>query len=383
MMFPADDPVTDDPRPTALFSAAASAASANSWTSVNGWSVARVYSSVPDEYLAAHAEAAVADIGPVVRCTVRGADAAAFLQRIVSAPIGALEPGESVRGLMIDDDGFVIDLAEAARLAADLYLLSTSRKHARRLQLGARGLDAAVEEITEHVAAMAIIGPASREAAAAAGFDLMSDKLAAQSRVRGVELSVRPVAYGALPAVEVIFPFDEALTLWERLRRAAKPKPIGLDALEIIRIEGGTPRLGVDFQSSETATSADQKRTPASLGLAHLAPLARSWFSGRRALREAGPPHRRLIGLGIDADRAQPGAQIYGKKGAPVGRVTSCAFSPRMKRVVAFADIAAEAAGEALEVDAEGTGRGTGSGRAPAGLLETAESRAAAASGGP
>lgn len=374
MMFPADDPVTDDPRPTALFSAAASAATANSWTSVNGWSVARVYSSVAEEYNAAHTEAAVADIGPVVRYTVRGAEAALFLQRVVSAPVAALEPGESVRGLMIDDEGFVVDLAEAARLGGDLYLLSTSRRHARRLQLGVRGLAAAIEEITEHVAAMAILGPSAREAAASAGFDLMSEKLAAQSRVRGVELSVRPVSYGALAAVEVIFPFEEALTLWERLRRAAKPKPIGLDALEIIRIEGGLPRPGVDFEGAETA-AAEHKRTPDSLGLAHLAPLGRSWFSGRRALRDAGAAPRRLVGLGIDADRVLPGAQVYGKKGAAVGRITSCAFSPRMKRVVAFADVVTEAVGGALEVDAQGPGAG----RAAASALETAESRRAAA----
>lgn len=378
MMFPADDPVTDDPRPTALFSAAASAACANSWTSVNGWSVARVYSSVAEEYNEAHTEAAVADIGSVVRYTVRGADAGLFLQRVVSAPIGALEAGESVRGLMVDDEGFVVDIAEAARLGDDLYLLSTSRRHARRLQLGVRGLEAAVEEITEHVAAMAIIGPTSREAAAAAGFDLMSEKLAAQSRVRGVELSVRPVAYGALAAVEVIFPFDEGLTLWERLRRAAKPRPIGLDALEIIRIEGGMPRLGVDFQGAESATAADQKRTPQSLGLAHLAPLDRSWFSGRRALRGASPSTRRLVGLGVDADRVQAGALVYGRKGMAVGRITSCGFSPRMKRIVAFADIAADMIDVPLEVDCQPPGQG----RAPAGLLETAESRRAAAAGG-
>ncbi|MEQ1932143.1 MAG: hypothetical protein ABL957_16645, partial [Parvularculaceae bacterium] len=163
MMFPADDPVTDDPRPTALFSAAASAAVANSWTSINGWSAARVYSSVAEEYLAAHADSAVADIGPLIRYTVRGGEAALFLQRVMSAPVSGLEPGESARGLMLSDEGFVVDIVEAARLAADLYLLSCSRRHARRLQLAGRGLAASVEEIAEHVAAMAIMGPGARE----------------------------------------------------------------------------------------------------------------------------------------------------------------------------------------------------------------------------
>lgn len=374
MIFPADDPTGDDPRPTALFSAAAAAATANSWTSINGWAVARVYSNAAEEYQAAQTEAAVADIGSIVRYTARGEDAAALLARVLSAPLAGLEPGDSARGLMLDDAGFVVDIGEAARLAPDLYLLSCGRRHARRLQLAARELDAAVEEITEHVAALAVLGPGAREAAASAGFDVQSEARAAQSRVRGVEISVRPIAYGAVLGVEVIFPYEEALTLWERLRRAARPKPIGLDALEIIRIEGGAPRLGLDFTGADETSDESVKRRPAGLGLAHLAPLGRGWFNGRRALRRDSGPDRALVTLGIDADRARPGAVVFGRKG-PVGRLMSAAFSPRLKRVVAFAEIAADAVAGPLAAEISPGDPA----RCAAELLETPESRLAAA----
>ena len=72
MIFPADDIGGEEPKPTALFAATASAASANSWTSVNGWSVPRVYSSVAEEYDAARTRAVAADFGALVRYTVRG-----------------------------------------------------------------------------------------------------------------------------------------------------------------------------------------------------------------------------------------------------------------------------------------------------------------------
>ncbi|MBI1365794.1 MAG: hypothetical protein GC153_07515 [Alphaproteobacteria bacterium] len=373
MIFPADDLCPDDPRPTALYAAAAGAASANSWTSVNGWSVARVYTSLDEEYEAAQNAAGVVDAGPVVRYSVSGAGAAAFLARATTTPVAGLEPGESARGLMLDEDGMVVDIVETTRLGESLYLLSASRPHARRLQLAARGLDAIVDDITSRIAALALIGPEARDVASAAGLDASSDHLAAQGRVRGVETSVRPIHFGALSGVEIIFPHEEALTLWERIRRARAPQPVGLAALEIFRIEGGAPRPGADFVPADEAREKDERRSPAEIGLDHLAPTNSAWFNGRRALKTQARPARALVALSIDAESAAPGAAVFARKG-PAGRLTSAAFSPRLKRIVAFADLAVAALGGPLEV-----ALGGGDSRAAARVIETPESRLAAA----
>jgi aminomethyltransferase len=375
MIFPADDIGAEDPKPTALFAAAASVATANSWTSINGWSVARAYSSVAEEYDAAHNSAVIADVGPIARYTARGEGAASFLARVTTAPVEGLAPGESARGLMLAADGSVADVVETARLSHELYLLVASRRHARRLQLAGRGLDAVVEDITGRIAALAIIGPDSRDLAGAAGIEVSSETLAAQMRVRGVETSARPIHFGALAGIEVIYPYEEALTLWERLRRARAPKAAGLDALEILRIEGGAPRPGVDFVSSDDARRDAQRRLPREIGLPHLAPHDRAWFNGRRALRAPAKHRRALVVLAIDADRIAPGAAVFGRKGAKAGRITSAAFSPRLKRVVAFADLAIDALAHPLEIAMSGEGDQ----RAGAHLFETPESRLAKA----
>jgi glycine cleavage system aminomethyltransferase T len=52
-----------------------------------------------------------------------------------------------------------------------------------------------------------------------------------------------------------------------------------------------------------------------------------------------------------------PGAAVFAA-GKPVGRITSCAFSPAIKRVIAFADIAAAAYGKPMEVAAPPPGEG-------------------------
>lgn len=374
MMLPAEDPNAEEPKPTALYAACAGASVANSWTAVNGYAVARAYTSTAEEYEAARASAVLADLGAVARYTARGKGAADFLARATSAPVLGLEIGESARGLMLNEAGVVVDVVEAARLGSDLYMLACTRPHSRRLQLAARGVDARVEAIGAEIAALAIFGPSAREVARAAGLDVPAGEHAVQSRVRGIETSVRPIHYGALAGLEVIFPYEEALALWERIRRARGPGPIGLDALEIARIEGGAPRPGVDFTPADRVVRSEDGRFPAEIGLDHLAPTDRAWFGGRRALKAAGPARRVLATLAIDADAAPPGAIVQGRRGQ-VGRLTSAAYSPWLRSVVAFADLRADALAGPLEIEL-GADEAA---RAPARLFETPESRLAAA----
>lgn len=372
MIFSAAADVSGEPRATPLYAAAASLSAANSWTSVNGWAAARVYTSVEEEYAEASQNAALVDLGPFCRYTARGERAAEMLARLTTTPVADLGVGESARGLILDGAGTVVDFAELARLGGDLYLLTTTAPIDRRLAVAARGFDVTLANVARDVAALGVVGPKAREAASAAGFDVQGAELAAQGRVRGVELAVRPINFGAAPGLEIVYPAEEALTLWERLRRAGKLIAAGLDALEILRIEGGTPRVGVDFISADKAGPGEAK-TPAEIGLPHLAPGNRAWFNGRRAMLAAPAPQRVLSVLAADADAVPPGAPVF-VKGASLGIVTSAVFSPELRRALCFADLPVVALGEPLEI-----GVSAGGDRVGATVKETAESRLASA----
>lgn len=370
MHFPAADAALE-PRPTPLYSASAGLSSTNSWTSVNGFAAARVYTSVEDEYRAASEAAALVDLGPMRRYTLRGPEAAGILTRMTTAPADEIAVGEGARGLILDTDGFVVDFADVTRLSGDLFLLTTATPVDRRLQLAARGFDAVALNVGAMVAALGIAGPDARNAAAAAGIDLMSADATAQGRVRGVELAIRPISFGAAPGVEIMYPAEEALVIFERLRRKRPLPAAGVDALEILRIEGGVPRVGVDFAGADLAASLAAKRRPDEIGLPHLAPPNRAWFNGRRAMKTATGGGRRLATLSIDAERVDPGASIFSRSDV-IGRVTSSAFSPRLRRVVAFAEFFATAGSPAFEAALPG-----GAGRAEARFNDTAEGRVA------
>ncbi len=295
-----------------------------------------------------------------------------MLARLTTTPVLELGVAESARGLILDADGAVVDFADLTRLSGDLFLLTTRTPVDRRLALAARSFDVVVSNIGAMVAALGVIGPASRNAAAVAGIDVLSADATAQGRVRGVELAIRPISIGSAPGVEIIYPAEDALVVFERLRRKRALPLAGLDAIEILRIEGGAPRLGTDFISADRARAEDRRR-PNEIGLPHLAPPNRTWFNGRQSMKTAPPPERYLVVLSIDADAAPAGAAVVAR-GETVGRITSSASSPRLRRALSFAEVAASALdGRPLEVMFPSRER------AGAHLHDTGESRLAAA----
>ncbi len=389
MIFGDETEDVRDARPTPLYGAFAEMSAANVWTTLNGCAFARRFTDVSIEYEALTAGCAVVDLGVLKRYSVRGTDAAAALARLTSAPTEELSAGESGRGLVIDASGGVIDLCEVTRLAPELFLLTTSAPCNRRLAVAARGLAAHAEDITDGVAALGLFGPEARRGAEAAGFEVDVNGAAAQVRVRGVESFARPTSLGRAVGVELIFPADEALAIWERVRRAAKPTAVGLDACEVVRLEGGTPRPGNDFPRADEGRSGGG-RSPAEIGLPHLAPLDRAWFTGRRALRGR-PGEKALAVVLVDADAAVAGGRMLSRAqrvrrgdATPtrIGTVKTTAYSPHFRGAIAmveFDQVDKRAPGSPLKpaTGAEWLVDGEGGALVGASALETHESRLA------
>jgi len=337
IIFPAEDAQVNSPLPTPLFTATASESTANEWGVINGWSVSRVYSNIRDEYQAISGEAGLIDTSFLIRYSIRGYDAAAMLAKLTTVPIADLESGEIGRGLILNDQGFVVDHADVTRLSGDLYLLTTSAQIDRRIQLACRGMDVEYQNISGKIAVLALVGPEARRIATKAGFEIAGGFLSTQSKVRGVEACVRPLMVGQVGGVEIIYPAEEALTLWERIRRACNVVPVGSLALLVLRSEAGLSSLNLDFDGADRI-DARRLRTPDDLGLPHLAPLGRAWFNGRRALKVKPHTDRCVVSISADADVMASDAKIFDGN-SEVGKVTSWCFSWQRRCSIGFADI--------------------------------------------
>jgi aminomethyltransferase len=132
--------------------------------------------------------------------------------------------------------------------------------------------------------------------------------------------------------------------------------------------------LDVDYVGARKALIPSQKYTPYEIGLGRLVHLDKAPFIGQAALRRAStdPAARRLVGLEVDWDELE---RLYDEAGLPpqvpstasrlsvpvyrdgvqVGKATSTTWSPTLKKMIALATLAADAAAEGSRLRMEVT----------------------------
>ena len=135
--------------------------------------------------------------------------------------------------------------------------------------------------------------------------------------------------------------------------------PVGLDAMDVTRIEAGFVMNGVDYDSAHHCLVDSRKNTPQELGLGWTVALDREPFIGRDALRreqEVGSKWQ-FVGLEVDWEALEAvyaryglppevstsawrnGRPVYDDMGRFIGQATSGAWSPQLKRNLALAQL--------------------------------------------
>ncbi|MDZ4790739.1 MAG: 2Fe-2S iron-sulfur cluster-binding protein [Hyphomicrobiales bacterium] len=293
----------------------------------------------------------IVDASTLGKIEVQGPDATEFLDRIYCSPVKSLKIGRARYGVMLREDGFVMDDGTLARLAPNHYYLTTTTAQAAKVlahmeyhaQVTWPELRVSIISVSDQFAAIAVAGPQSRallaglagaEAFDDAGFPYPSLKIITFG---GVNVRVLRASYSGERAYELHAPAAYAMSLWKALLDAGA-QPYGLEAMAILRIEKG----------HVAGAELDGRTTPADLGLAKLV-RADKEFIGRRMLQRPGlsdPSRPSLVGLvPVDeASRIRSGAQITltddEKQPVMIGHVTSVCFSSVMGHPIALALIA-------------------------------------------
>ena len=317
------------------------------------------------EYNAIRNGCGLIDISPLFKYHLHGPDAQMLVDRVITRDASKMAVGQVFYTPWCDDDGKVIDDGTVARLGADRFRMTAADPNLRWLLEHARGLNVAVEDVTEQVAALALQGPSSARLLAAVSDVPMRDVKyfrAAAGTIAGVPVEVTRTGYTGDLGYEVWMPWDRALTVWDALVEAGRAhvlRPAGMLALDVARVEAGLLLTDVDFHSSRKASIESQMYSPYELGLGRLVSLEKaSPFAGRAALvRERAAGHRReIVGLEVRWPEVEA---IYQKVGLPpavpaaasrvavpvyrdktqVGKATSTAWSPTLKKLIALATI--------------------------------------------
>ena len=316
------------------------------------------------EYNAIRNAAALIDISPLFKYLVAGPDAARLVDRVVTRDIRTMAVGQVFYTPWCDGQGTVIDDGTVARLDELRFRWTAADPNLRWITQNAVGMQVTIDDVSERTAALALQGPMAARvlrACAEADIDGLKYFRVMSGRIGGVPVDISRTGYTGDLGYEIWTPSDQAVVVWDALMAAGGPfeiKPVGMLALDVARVEAGLLLADVDFVGSRKAMISSQRYTPYEMGLGRLVPLEKGPFVGRSALaaeRQRGP-RRMVVGLEIawadvealyDRVGLAPVAPTVAsripvpvvKNGRQVGRATTTAWSPTLKRLLALATI--------------------------------------------
>ena len=209
------------------------------------------------------------DGSPLGKIEVKGADAAAFLNRVYINNALTLKPGFARYGLMCNETGVVMDDGVFVRLAEDHYLLHATSggvSHIHQwleewLQCEWPDLDVIVSNVTTQWANVTISGPKARQVMNTLRSDIDFDREAfphmqlRTGRVEGVPARVLRASFTGEVTFEITVPARFGLSLWQKIYGVGQAfgiTPYGVESLMALRTEKGYLHIGADTDGTTT-----------------------------------------------------------------------------------------------------------------------------------
>ena len=321
-----------------------------SWSSWNGYQTARVFDTLAAEYFAIRSTCSVLDMTAMEKYRITGPDALKFLNRLVVRDVSKLKPGRVTYVVWCNDEGRVLDDGTIFHLGDAGYRLCSQHHQLDWLIISSLGMDVTIEQETHEIAALSVQGPTSCSVLKAAGFSGIHELKPfgiLNTVLDGTDVMISRTGFTGDLGYELWIDPDHALKLWDAIfgvneRGLYDVRPIGLEALEMVRIEAGFVMPGDDFNTAESAIRADHDRSPYELGLDWAINFDKPHFTGRSALlMEKGRPiKRRLVKLSVEGNKPPDDSFLYdGKKGRRIGTIKTNIWSPILKANLTMADI--------------------------------------------
>jgi len=289
----------------------------------------------------------VCDVSTLGKIALDGPDVGTFLDRVYINTVSTLPVGKARYGVMLREDGFVLDDGTTARFGAERYVLSTTTANAVKVmqhlefchQVLWPELDLSMVSVTERWAQYAVAGPQSRsllQTLFGAGIDLSNEAFpfmaVGEFPLRGTTARLFRISFSGELAYEIAVPADRGDALVRALMEAGRDLgvvPYGTEALGVMRVEKGHV-AGNELSGQTTARD---------LGLGRMMSTKKDYIGRVMAGREGlvDPARPSLAGFRpVDPSaRLRAGAHFLGR-GADAtaandeGYMTSVAFSPSL-----------------------------------------------------
>ena len=315
-----------------------------------------------EEYWACRRGAVIIDLSALRKYEVLGPDAELLLQTCLTRDMKKLSVGQVSYTAMCNESGGMIDDGTVFRLAqqnfrwvggcdgSGLWL----REQAQKL-----GLKVWVKNSTDQLANLQVQGPDSRkllsqliwtrpDQASVEELGWFRFSVARMHDVAGLPIVVSRTGYTGELGYEIFCHPRDAATIWQMIMDPSHGIPItpmGLDALDMLRIEAGLILAGHEFC---------EQTDPFEAGIPFTVPLKTKTdnFIGRDALenRKANP-QRKLVGLElVGREAAELGDGVFNGR-YRVGDITSSTVSPILGKTIALCKMNIEFSEDGTEVE--------------------------------
>jgi aminomethyltransferase len=349
----------------------------HAWRRWAGYIVASSYElSHEREYHCIRAAAALFDVSPLYKYLIRGRDAARLLDRVVTRDVLRAQVGQVLYTPWCDAAGKVLDDGTVARLGESAFRMTSAEPSLRWLEANSVGLEVAIEDVSESIAALSLQGPQSAAILAELGqIPPLKYFRHARAELRGIPVEVSRTGYTGDLGYELWTDREHALALWDALMDAGRNHGLqaaGMLALDVARIEAGLMLIDVDYVPAKKALIEGQSSSPYELDLAWAVNLDKEHFVGKPALaaEKARGPQWQFVGIEIgwkglerlyaDVGLATRLPQAAWRASVPIysgaeqaGYATSGGWSPLLKKYIALAHLRSQWARPGSELDIE------------------------------
>ena len=293
----------------------------------------------------------VYDGSPLGKFDISGRDAAAFIDLLYTNDFNDLPKGMGRYGIMLSEDGMILDDGVTFKLNENHYLMSTSTGFADLifrhmeyiLQVECQNWQVWITPVTSQWCNATICGPNARDLLAELGttVDISAEAFPFMAMREGIVADMPARICRVSFTGEVSFEINVwpryAASMWHHIIQAGTPfgiLPVGSETSHVLRVEKGFLSLGHEV---------DGTADPFDLGMGWIMSREKLHAIGRRSVdirRKSGKPRRELVGLLPDSngELVPEGAPITpdGARVASEGFVSACVWSVVNKEVIAL-----------------------------------------------
>ena len=305
----------------------------------NNWLLPAHFGEPLNEYKAVQASVGLLDLFARSLLRFSGSDRVSFLNGMISNDVKVLAPGQGMHAAFLDIQGKI--LADARVFCMEEALLvdlpeSCKEGIIQHLERHLVADEVTIQDLSADCSMVSLQGPRAgpllREATSIETLP-RSELQHLETSIAEHQLLLIRVTHICQEGYDLILPRSEATETILRIQEIGKKfglSWVGTEAQEILRIEAGVPRYGLDMTEDNLLLET---------GLNHAVNFHKGCYLGQEIverIHSRGHVNKRLVGLILETkEPVKSGGKVY-KEDREIGRITSSAFSPRKGSALAL-----------------------------------------------